>query len=333
MISAARNDRTILTIQRVFACITLALMAIASALAIAQPTRPVRIIVTVSAGGSIDTIARAIAEELTRDLGQPFVVENKPGANGNLAAEAVARAPADGQTLLITGGSTLNLNPHVYASVPFDSIKSFAPITLTARTNLILVAHPNVGANNFVEFVALAKTKPGRLNYGSAGNGSLIHIASELFNGATGIVTQHVPYKGIGPALTDLLAGQIDFMFDSATSVSHVKAGRLRAYAVVGPNRLAALPELRTLAELGVPGMDAASGWHGLFAPAGTDAAIIHKINGAVVRILQTPSMKARVAALGAEPAWSSGEELARQLANDLDRLGAVVKRTNARAE
>ncbi|MFM9884757.1 MAG: Bug family tripartite tricarboxylate transporter substrate binding protein [Burkholderiales bacterium] len=333
MTRAARNARTTRTIRRSVAGVALAIMAIASASALAQPTRPVRMIVTVSAGGSIDTIARALAEELTRDLGQSFVVENRPGANGNLAAEAVARAAPDGQTLLITGGSTLNLNPHVYASVPFDPIKSFAPISLTARTNFILVAHPGVGATDFREFVALAKAKPGRLNYGSAGNGSLIHIATELFNGAAGIVTQHVPYKGIGPALNDLVAGQIDFMFDSATSVSHVKAGKLRAYAVVGPNRLAALPELRTLAELGVPGMDAASGWHGLFAPAGTDAAIIHKINGTVVRILQTPSMKARIAALGAEPAWSTSEELARQLANDLDRLGAVVKKTNARAE
>ena len=310
-------------------------VAIASSVAVAQtwPTRPVRIVVTVTAGGSIDTIARAIAEELTRDLGQPFVVDNKPGANGNLAAEAVARALPDGQTFLITGGSTLNLNPHVYATVPFDPIKSFVPVTMTARTNFILVAQPNVGAGTFAEFIALAKAKPGRLNYGSAGNGSLIHIATELFNGAAGIATQHVPYKGIGPALNDLLAGQIDFMFDSATSVAHIKAGKLKAYAVVGPNRLATLPDLPTLAELGIAGMDAASGWHGLFAPAGTDARIVQQLNRVVVRILQTEAIKGRVAALGAEPAWSTSDALSRQLADDLDRLGAVVRKTNARAQ
>jgi tripartite-type tricarboxylate transporter receptor subunit TctC len=301
--------------------------------AFAQPTRPVKIVVTVSAGGSIDTIARAIAEELTRELAQPFVVENRSGANGNLAAEAVARAVPDGHTLLLTGGSTLNLNPHVYASVPFDPIKSFTPIALTARTNFILVAHPKVGANSYAEFVAIAKAKPNQLNYGSAGNGSLIHIATELFNNAAGVRTQHVPYKGIGPALTDLLAGQIDFMFDSATAVAHIKSGKLKAFAVIGPNRLAALPELPTLAEVGVAGMEAASGWHGMFAPAGTDTAITQRLNTTVVRILQTDAMKARVAALGAEPAWSTREELARQLANDLDRLGQVVKRVNARVQ
>ena len=299
----------------------------------AQSSRPVKIIVTVSAGGSIDTIARAIAEELTRELGQSFVVENRPGANGNLAAEAVARALPDGHTLLLTGGRTLNLNPHVYASVPFDPIKGFTPIALTARTNFILVAHPKVGANTYAEFVAIAKSKPNQLNYGSAGNGSLIHIATELFNSAAGVATQHVPYKGIGPALTDLLAGQIDFMFDSATAVGHIKAGKLRAFAVVGPDRLPALPHLPTLAEVGVTGMEAAAGWHGLFAPAGTDLAITQKLNALVVKILQTDAMKTRVAALGAEPAWSTREELARQLANDLDRLGRVVKRVNARAD
>lgn len=300
---------------------------------VAQPVRPVKIIVTVSAGGSIDTIARAIAEELTRESGQSFVVENRPGANGNLAAEAVARALPDGHTLLLTGGSTLNLNPHVYAAVPFDPIKGFTPITLTARTNFILVAHSKVGANTYAEFVAIAKSKPNQLNYGSAGNGSLIHIATELFNSAAGVATQHVPYKGIGPALKDLLAGQIDFMFDSATAVAHIKTGKLKAFAVVGPNRLAALPHLPTLAELGVAGMEAASGWHGLFAPAGTDQAIAQKLNTSVVKILQTDPMKARVAALGAEPVWSTREELARQLASDLDRLGRVVKRVNARVE
>jgi len=313
----------------------LAALVLASPPAHAQawPAKAVRVVVTVSAGGSIDTIARAIAEELQRDLGQPFAVENRPGANGNLAAEHVARAAPDGYTLIVTGGSTLNLNPHVYASVPFDAVKSFAPITMTARTNFILTAHPKVAANSLAEFVAFAKANPGKLNYGSAGNGSLLHIAAELFNGEVGIQTQHVPYKGIGPALNDLLAGQIDFMFDSATGVAHVKSGKLKAYAVVGPNRLPALPDVKTLAELGVKNMEPAGGWHGLFAPAGTPAPIIQRLNALTVKILRTDAMQARVSSLGAEPAWSTPDELAARLASDLDRLGAVVKRIGVKAQ
>ena len=310
-----------------------ATLALACAHAVAQqayPAKPISVIVSVSAGGSIDTIARTIAEELAKSLGQPVIVENRPGANGNLAAQAVARAAPDGYTLLATGGSTLNLNPHLYKQLPFDPLKSFVPITMTARTNLILVVHPKLKVDTVDAFVALAKAQPGKLNYGSAGNGSLLHIAGELFNDAAGVDTNHVPYKGLAPAVNDLLAGQIDFMFDSATTVPHIKAGKLKGLAVVGPNRLAALPELKVLSAHGIKGMEVASGWHGLFAPAGTPPEIVAKLNAEAVKVLATPKVRERISALGAEPASSSSAELSKRLASDVERLGPIVRKTGA---
>jgi tripartite-type tricarboxylate transporter receptor subunit TctC len=296
----------------------------------AYPSKPIHVVVSVSAGGSIDTIARALGEALSQSLGQPVVIENRPGANGNIAAATVARAAPDGYTLLATGGSTLNLNPFLYRDLPFDPLKSFVPITLTARTNFILVVHPKLGVDSVETFVALAKAHPRTLNYGSAGSGSLIHIATELFNTTAGIETNHVPYKGLAPAVNDLLAGQIDFMFDSATTMSHIQAGRLKALAVIGPNRLPALPELKTLAEHGIAGVEVASGWHGLFAPAGTPADIIDRLNAALQPILASAAIKERIVSLGAEPAASTSEQLAKILANDLERLQPIVKRTGA---
>ena len=303
-----------------------------SSLSLSQgyPSKPIRIVVGYPPGGSGDFLTRLAADELAKDLGQPVVVENKPGANGNIAAATVARAKPDGYTLLATGGSTLNLNPFLYHELPFDPVKSFAPIALTARTNFILVVHPKLSVDTLDAFIALAKSKPKTLNYGSAGAGSLIQIASELFNSVVGIETNHVPYKGLAPAVNDLLAGQIDYMFDSATTMSHIQAGRLKALAVIGPNRLPALPEIKTLAELGVHGVEVASGWHGLFAPAGTPAEIVNKLNATLQPILTSAAMKERVIALGAEPASSTPDELAKRLADDLVRLQPIVKATGA---
>ena len=296
----------------------------------AYPSKPIHIIVSVSAGGSIDTIARSIGEALSQSIGQPVVIENRPGANGNIAAAAVARAAPDGYTLLATGGSTLNLNPFLYRELPFDPQKSFAPVTLTARTNFILVVNPKLGVDSVEAFVALAKAHPKTLNYGSAGSGSLIHIATELFNTTTGIETNHVPYKGLAPAVNDLLAGQIDFMFDSATTMSHIQAGRLKALAVIGPNPLPALPELKPLSAYGIVGVNVASGWHALFAPAGTPTEIIDRLNAALQPILASAALKERIISLGAEPASSSPDQLAKILASDLERLQPIVKRTGA---
>ncbi len=296
----------------------------------AYPTKPIHLIVSVSAGGSIDTIARAYGDGLSQALGQPVVVENKPGANGNIAAASVAHAAPDGYTLLATGGSTLNLNPFLYKSLSFDPVKSFAPVALTARTNFILVVHPKLGVDTVEAFIALAKSKPKSLNYGSAGSGSLIHIASELFNTTVGIETNHVPYKGLAPAVNDLLAGQIDYMFDSATTMAHIQAGRLKALAVIGPNRLPILLEVKTLAEHGIKGVEAASGWHALLAPTGTPPAVIARLNATLLPILASPEMRTRVVALGTEPASSTPEQLAKLLDDDLVRLELIVRRTGA---
>ena len=296
----------------------------------AYPSKPIHIIVSVSAGGSIDTIARAVGEALSQSVDQSVVIENRPGANGNIAAVAVARAAPDGYTLFATGGSTLNLNPFLYRELPFDPVKSFEPITLTARTNFILVVHPKLGVDSVEAFIALAKAHPKTLNYGSAGSGSLIQIATELFNTTVGIETNHVPYKGLAPAVNDLLSGQIDFMFDSATTMSHIQAGRLKALAVIGPNRLPALPEIKTLAEYGIKGVDVASGWHALFAPAGTPKEIIDRLNGALQPVLASAKIRDLIISLGAEPAASTPDQLAKILATDLERLQPIVKRTGA---
>jgi tripartite-type tricarboxylate transporter receptor subunit TctC len=209
-------------------------------------------------------------------------------------------------------------------------VKDFAPIAMIGSSPFVLIGAPQVAASMLKDFVALAKAKPRTLNYGSAGSGSLIQIASELFNTTVGIETNHVPYKGLAPAVNDLLAGQIDYMFDSATTMSHIQAGRLKALAVIGPNRLPALPDIKTLAEHGIQGVDAASGWHALFAPAGTPADIVGRLNASLQDILAQPAMRERVIALGAEPASSTPDALGKVLANDLVRLEPIVKRTGA---
>jgi tripartite-type tricarboxylate transporter receptor subunit TctC len=307
-----------------------------SAVAHAQPpypSKPIHVVVSVSAGGSIDTIARAYGEALSQALGQPVVIDNKPGANGNIAAATVARAAPDGYTLLASGGSTLNLNPFLYNELPFDPVKSFSPITLTARTNFILVVHPKLGVDSLEAFIAFAKAHPRTLNYGSAGSGSLIQIATELFDSTVGIEANHVPYKGLAPAVNDLLAGQIDFMFDSATTMPQIQAGKLLALAVIGPNPLPALPQLKPLSAYGINGVDVASGWHGLLVPAGTPTEIIATLNGALRPILDSAAIRERIISLGAEPASSSPDELTKILANDLARLEPIVKHIGAKLE
>ena len=238
------------------------------AVAQAYPSKPIHIVVSVTAGGSIDTIARSYGEALSQALGQPVVIENKPGANGNIAAAAVARAAPDGYTLLATGGSTLNLNPFLYASLPFDPVKSFAPVCLTARTNFILVVHPKLGVDTVEAFIALAKAKPKTLNYGSAGSGSLIQIASELFNTTVGIETNHVPVQGAGArGERSPRRARSTSCSTSATTMSHIQAGRLKALAVIGPNRLPALPEVKTAGRVRHPGCRRGLGLARLFAP------------------------------------------------------------------
>jgi len=306
-------------------CIAL-LMPFASWAQQSYPAKPVNLVLTVPAGGSVDAVARMLAADLGEALGQPVLVHNRAGAGGNIAAEHVANAAADGYTLLMLSSSTFTLNPFVYKSLAFDPEKSFAPVAMPARLNMILVAHSKHNVATFEQLVGLLKAQPGRLNYGSSGNGTLPHLAGVLLGMQTGTSANHVPYKGIAPATNDLIAGHIDFMFDSATTIPHIRAGKVRALAVIGPKRLASLPEVATFKELGLPEMETASGWYGIFAPAGTPPGIIRHLNQEMVRIMRQPSVVDKVAAMGLESASATPEEVATALRNDLRRFAPVVK-------
>ncbi len=293
------------------------------------PTKPVNLVLTVSAGGSVDAVARMLGADLTQALGQPVLVQNRAGAGGNIAAEFVAHAAPDGYTLLMFSSSTFTLNPFVYKSLAFDPEKNFVPVAMPARLNMILVAHPKHNVATFEQLLALLKAQPGRLNYGSSGNGTLPHLAGVLLNMQTGTTANHVPYKGIAPATNDLLAGHIDFMFDSATTIPHIRAGKVRALAVIGPKRLSSLPDVASFRELGVPEMETASGWYGIFAPAGTPPAIVARLNQEIVRIMRQPSIVEKVAAMGLETASATPQEVGVALRNDLRRFAPVVKQAN----
>jgi len=293
------------------------------------PNRPINLVVTVPAGGSIDAMARIIANDLGPALGQPVMVTNRAGAGGNIAAESVAKAPADGYTLLITASSTLTVGPFIYKSIPFDPVASFTPVIMPARMNLILVANPKTGAKTLDEFVNVVKANPGKTNFASSGNGSLPHLAGVLFNRETKTESQHIPYKGIAPATTDLVAGQVDYMFDSASTISYIQSGALNALAVIGPNRLASLPNVRTFKELGYPGMEAARGWYAIMAPAGTPAPVVRRLNQEIIKILKKPEVMQRVDAMGLENATSTPEEVTVALKEDLARYQVLVRQAN----
>lgn len=243
-----------------------------------------------------------------------------------MAAGYVANAAPDGHTLLIGNSATLTTDPHIYKSVPFYSEKSFAAIIIPARVNQILVINPKVPASNLQEFVALMKAQPGKYNYGSSGIGASSHLAAEILGLQTGTRATHVPYRGIAPAISDLLAGQVDFVFDSATTVQHVQTGSLRALAVVGPAKVAAISMVKTFKELGVDGMEDANSWYAVAAPAGTPREIVGTLNAALTKILQMPATMEAIAAMGLEPATSTPEEMSVAWAGELKRLGTIVK-------
>ena len=315
-------------------------LAACSAAAYAQPahaqpanTRPITIVVTTAPGGSVDAIARQVAQELARKQGRTVVVDNKPGANGNIAASFVRHAPADGNTLLMLSSSTFTLNPLILEKIPFDPVKDFAPVAMTARLNMVLVVNPKVGATDVKSFVSQMKARPGALNYGSSGNGSLPQVAAELLAMRTGTSASHVPYKGIAPALTDLLSGQIDYMFDSGTAMTQISSGKLKALAVIGPDRLAIFPEVPTFKEAGIAGMETASGWHGIFAPAGSPPQVLRALNTDINAILQGQAMRERMQAMGFESVAISPEELGRALKDDLQRLEPVIRQAKIKAD
>jgi tripartite-type tricarboxylate transporter receptor subunit TctC len=284
-------------------------------------------------GGSTDILARAMAQELTKAWGQTVIVDNVPGAGGAIGAEKVAKATPDGYTLLMGHIGTLAVNPSLYPTLPYDPITSFAPVAWVARVPNVLVVHPSVKAHNVNEVVALAKASPGRLNYGSGGNGSAANLATEYFKLQTGTSILHIPYRGTAPAVTDLLGGQIQLLFTGAPAVlGQVKNGQLRALAVSSPTRLAALPDLPTVAESGYTGFEADQ-WYGVVAPAGTPAGVVAKLNAQINQTLTAPDMKTRMNNEGAIATPATPEAFGQLIARELARWKPVIQSGRVKAE
>ncbi len=306
------------------ACISLAMPL--SAVGQTYPSKPIRIVVPFTPGGSNDVLARAIGEKLAASLGQPVVVDNKPGASGNIGSDAVAKSPADGYTLLIAANSVMSMNPALFAKMPFDSVKDFEPITLLGVVPVVLAINPEVKATSVKELVAVAKAKPGGLKYASSGKGSPQHLSAELFKSMTGTDIVHIPYKGAAPAVTDLLGGHVELQFGAINSLlPHVKAGKLRALGVAGAQRVSALPDVPTIAEAGVAGYDSDI-WIALVAPAKTPAAIVNLLNAEVRKALAAPDVQQKLAEQAIEPRGSSPAALAKLVSDDLKRWSRVVK-------
>ena len=318
--------------RRAFLAAALALFA-GGASAQAWPSKPIRIVVPFTPGGSTDILARAIGQKLAESLGQQVIVENRPGAGGSIGAEAVARAAPDGYTLLMGHIGTLAVNPTLYPKLGYDPVKSFVPVAWVARVTNVLVVNPAVLARTVQELVKLAHDQPGRLRYGSGGNGSAAHLATEYFKLRTQTDIVHVPYKGTGPAVTDLLGGQIELMMTGAPAVmSHVKAGKMRALAISSVQRIESLPELPTIAEAGVLGFEAIQ-WYGVVAPAGTPEPVIARLNAEVNRALATPELKARLVAEGAEAAPATPQAFGAFIAAEIERWRPVIQKAGLRAE
>jgi tripartite-type tricarboxylate transporter receptor subunit TctC len=321
-------------IRILFAVFVIALLA-ASGPSFAQvyPAKPIKLVIPFPPGGPLDLAGRAIGQKLQEAWGQPVVVENRPGAGGNIGADAVAKSAPDGYTLLMGALSTHAVNPHLFAKMPYDALKDFAPVTLVAITPNVLVVNPAVPANNVQELIALARASPGKLSFASGSNGSAGHLAGELFKTLAGIDIVHVPYKGGAPAMQDLLGGQVQFMFDNlANSMAQMKAGKLKAFAVTTAQRSALAPELPTMAEVGVTGFDIST-WYGVMAPANTPPDIIKKLNSEILKILGSGDMREKLEVQGAEPAPTSPEEFAAFIRAEWTRYAKIVKDSGARVD
>jgi tripartite-type tricarboxylate transporter receptor subunit TctC len=289
------------------------------------PTKPIRLIAPSSTGGGIDTLARIVAQG-SSTLGQQIVVENRGGANGMIGTELAAKAPADGYTLLLGFVGAIAVNVSLYNKVPYDPVRDFAPITQVASSPLLIAAHPSLPARSIAELVRLDKARPGQVTYGTGGTGTGSHLTMELFNLTAGTHLLHVPYKGIGPALTDVLGGHISLMVSSPlSSQPHVQSGRLRGLAVTGRERLAALPNVPTMIESGVPNFVSTS-WFGVLAPAGTPPAIVARLNKEFVALLQRPDVREQISRTGADPVGDSPEEFAAFIKTEIGKWGKVVK-------
>jgi tripartite-type tricarboxylate transporter receptor subunit TctC len=310
-----------------FACIAF------GASAQGYPNRPIKLIVPFPAAGTTDILARDVAQKLTESLGQSVVVDNRPGAGGNIGADLVAKSPPDGYTLLMGTVGTHAINPSLYAKMPYDHIKDFIPVVLVAGVPNVLVVNPALPVKTVADLIKLAKEKPGTINFASSGSGTSIHLSGELFKTMTGVEMTHVPYKGSSPALTDLMGGQVQIMFDNLpSSLALIKSGKLRAIAVTSLTRAPALPDVPTLSESGLPGFQASS-WFGVLAPAGTPAPVVAKINDEVNKWLQSSDSREKLLAQGAEAAGGSPEQFAAFIRVETDKWAKVVKASGAKVD
>ena len=306
--------------------------AVAAAPPAEFPSRPIRIVVPFPPGGATDAAARLVAQKMGEQWGQPVVVDNRPGAGGNLGSDLVAKAPADGYTLVMGVTGSHAINTSLYSRMPYDPQADFVAISQVAVVPNVLVVHPSVPARNLAELVALARKEPGRLDYASLGNGTAAHLGMEMLKSAAGVEITHVPYKGSAPAVTDLLAGQVQMMVDGLPSaLPHVKAGKLRAIALTSLRRSPSLPELPTIAET-YPGFYA-DAWSGLFAPRGTPQPVVDRLSAEVQRILKLPEVREKLAALGAEPVGSTQAEFAAHVKKEIDKWAKVVKTSGAKVD
>jgi len=298
----------------------------------AYPNRPVRFILPFPPGGGTDILGRLVAEKLSAALGQPVVIESRGGAGGNLGAEVAARSAPDGYTIVLAAPS-LAISATLYSKLNYDALKDFAPIALIASVPNVMVTHPSVKAQNLAEFIALAKSQPGKMNFGSGGSGTSNHLAGELFNSVAGVKLVHVPYKGVNLAMNDVLAGQVQLVVMGIPAAApHIKAGKLRALGLLAPARAAALPEVPTVAEAGLANFEVST-WYGVLAPAGTPRPIINRLNTELVRIMNSPDLKDRLAALATDPLASTPDEFADFIRQEIARWGKVVREAGLKAD
>ena len=305
----------------------------AGALAQDWPSKPLRFIAPNLPGGPTDILARLIGQKLAESLGQPVVIENRAGAAGNIGTEVAAKAPPDGYTLVTGNNATFGANVSLYKRLGFDPVKDFAPVILVATQPNILVVHPSLPVNSVRELIALAKARPGQLNYSGSGMGANAHLAAELFKSMTGTSIVHIPYKSAAPALTDLIAGQTQLMFATALSVvPYIKANRVRALGVTTAKRSRSVPDVPTIAEAGVPGFEAST-WHGVLVPAGTPVAIVDRLNAEINRTLQQADVRDRLAALGAEIVGGTPKEFADHIQREIPKWAMVIKIAGVQVE
>ena len=297
------------------------------------PSKPVKLVVPMAPGGNGDIIARLIGQDLAAALKQPLIIDNRPGAGGNIGADAVAKSPADGYTLVLGAVGTHAINASLYKKMPYDIQRDFTPVTMMASVPNVLVVHPSLPVNSVQELIAYGKKNPGKLNFASSGGGSSIHLSGEMFKSMTGVEMAHVAYKGSAPALNDLLAGQVQLMFDNLpTSLPHIKAGKLRALAVTSTKRSPALPSVPTMIEAGVPGFEAGS-WFGILAPAGTPKDVVAKLDADIEKSLARSDMKQKLIERGFQPDVKGPEAFSRYIDQEIVKWGRIVKQSGATAD